>query len=103
MSGRIGVLLVAGIAACGAGRPVPHFTGGVEVPLTVTDRGTLLVPVALGETVVRPFVLDTAASITVSAIGVGTVRHPAIILGADLFAGRSVAIAFADRAIFISR
>jgi hypothetical protein len=33
----------------------------------------------------------------------GLADRPAIILGANLFAGRSVAIAFADRAIFLSR
>jgi hypothetical protein len=64
MSGRIGLILLAGIAGCSAPRQVPRFAGGVEVPLTVTDRGTLLVPVAIGGRPVRPFVLDTAASIT---------------------------------------
>jgi hypothetical protein len=64
MSGRIGLVLVAGIAACAAPRPVPRFAGGVEVPLTITGRGTVLVPVAIGDRPVRPFVLDTAASIT---------------------------------------
>jgi len=33
----------------------------------------------------------------------GLANRPAIILGANLFAGRTVAIAFADRAIFLSR
>lgn len=65
MSGWFGLVVAMGIAGCASPRPVPRFAGGVEVPLTVTARGTLLVPVTFGEgATVLPFVLDTAASIT---------------------------------------
>lgn len=63
MRGWIG-LAVVGIAGCATPRPVPRFAGGVEVPLTISSRGTLIVPVSFGAAKVMPFVLDTAASIT---------------------------------------